>query len=50
MYGKVAARWEVAAATDIALALLGDDTPRVRAVAVRLLGVTGEAGHADGIR
>ena len=50
MCAKVAARWEVAAAADACLVLVDDDTPRVRAAAVRVLGVTGEAEHADGIR
>jgi len=50
MCAKVAARWEVAAAADACLVLVGDDTPRVRVAAVRVLGVTGEAEHADGIR
>ena len=50
MCAKVAARWDVVAAADACLVLIGDDTPRVRAAAVRVLGVTGEAEHADGIR
>jgi hypothetical protein len=51
MCAKVAARWEVAAAADACLALVeDDDVPRVRAAAVRVLGVTGETEHADGIR
>ena len=47
---KVAAKWEVAAAADASQVLVGDDVPRVRAAAVRVLGVTGEGEHADGIR
>ena len=50
MCAKVAALSEVAAAADASLALVDDDTPRVRAAAGRVLGVTGEAEHADGIR
>jgi HEAT repeat protein len=50
MCAKVAARWEVVAAADACLVLVDDDTPRVRAAAVRVLGVTGEVEHADGIR
>ena len=50
MCAKVAARWEVAAAADACLVLVDDDTPRVRAAAVRVLGVAGEIEHADGIR
>lgn len=50
MCAKVAARWEVAAAADSCLELLDDDTPRVRAAAVRVLGITGEAEHAEGVR
>ena len=50
MCAKVAARWEVAAAADPCLALLDDDTPRVRAAAVRVLGITGESEHAEGVR
>ncbi len=49
MCAKVAARWEVAAAADQCLVLLDDDTPRVRAAAVRVLGITGEAEHAEGV-
>lgn len=50
MCAKVAARWEIAAAADPCLVLVEDDIPRVRAAAVRVLGVTGEAEHASGIR
>ena len=50
MCAKVAARWELAEAADASLALVEDDTPRVRAAAVRVLGVAGEAEHAGGIR
>ncbi len=50
MCAKVSARWELAAAADACLPLLDDDTPRVRAAAVRVLGVTGEAEHAAGVR
>lgn len=50
MCAKVAARWEVAAAADRCLALLDDDTPRVRTAALRALGMTGEAEHAEGVR
>lgn len=51
MCAKVAARWEVAAAADTCLTLVEvDDIPRVRAAAVRVLGITGETEHADGIR
>lgn len=50
MCAKVSARWEVAAAADVALVLVEDEVPRVRAASVRLLGVTGEAEHADGVR
>jgi hypothetical protein len=50
MCAKVAARWEVATAADPCLLLLDDDTPRVRAAAVRVLGITGEAEHAEGVR
>lgn len=50
MCAKVAARWEVAAAADACLGLVEDDIPRVRAAALRVLGVTGEAEHAEGVR
>lgn len=50
MCAKVAARWEVAAAADPCLGLVDDETPRVRAAALRVLGVTGEAEHAEGVR
>lgn len=50
MCAKVAARWEVAAAAEPCLGLVDDDIPRVRAAALRVLGVTGEAEHAEGVR
>lgn len=50
MCAKVCARWEVGAAADPCLGLVDDETPRVRAAAVRVLGATGEAEHAAGIR
>lgn len=46
---KVAARWEVGPAAGRCLDLLGDETPRVRAAAVRVLGAVGEAEHSDSI-
>ena len=47
---KVAARWEVEQAATPCLGLVGDEVSRVRAAAVRVLGVVGEGEHADGIR
>ena len=50
MCAKVAARWEVAGAADVALVLVDDAVPRVRAAAVRVLGVAGEGEHVVGVR
>ena len=50
MCAKVCARWEVGAAADTCAALVEDDVPRVRAAAVRVLGVAGEAEHVDPVR
>ncbi len=50
MCAKVCARWEVGPAADACARLVADEVPRVRAAAVRVLGVTGEAEHADAIR
>jgi len=47
---KVAARWEVSAAADRCADLATDEVPRVRAAAVRVLGTTGEAEHAEAVR
>ncbi|MGO4597794.1 HEAT repeat domain-containing protein [Terrabacter sp. 2RAF25] len=47
MCAKVAARWEVGDAGEACARLVaGDDTPRVRAAAARVLGAVGEAEHA----
>lgn len=47
MCAKVSAKWEVAEAADACADLVRhDETPRVRAAAARVLGVTGEAEHA----
>ena len=50
MCAKAAARWEVGAAAEACVALASDEVPRVRAAAVRALGVTGEAEHAEAVR
>ncbi len=47
---QVAARWEVEPAAGPCLDLVTDETPRVRAAAVRVLGAVGETEHAEGIR
>ena len=47
---KVCARWEVAQAVASAVTMLADDRARVRAAAVRLLGVVGEHEHLDVVR
>jgi HEAT repeat protein len=47
MSAKVVRRREVGEAADAAAPLVADDVPRVRAAAVRALGVVGEAEHAD---
>lgn len=47
MCAKVCVRWEVAAAADPALELVDDEVPRVRAVALRVLGALGEAEHVE---
>jgi HEAT repeat protein len=47
---KVVARWEVGEASDAVALLVTDDVPRVRAAAVRAIGVVGEAEHAAGVR
>ena len=50
MCAKVCARWEVGAAADACAALVDDEVPRVRAAAVRVLGVAGEGEHVDPVR
>ncbi len=50
MCAKVCARWEVAPAADAVVALLGDEVPRVRVAALRVLGAVGEGEHAAVIR
>lgn len=50
MCAKVAARWEVGAAAEGCVPLVGDELARVRAAAVRVLGATGEAEHVDALR
>lgn len=47
---KVAARRELAEAADGAVPLAGHDLPRVRATALRLLGVTGDTEHVPVVR
>ena len=47
---KVCARWDVAPAVESAVPLLADERPRVRAAAVRVLGVVGEHEHLDVVR
>ncbi len=47
---KVAARRELAAAADGAVALAGHDLSRVRAVAVRTLGLVGDTEHVARVR
>lgn len=47
---KVAARRELADAADGAVPLTGHDLPRVRATAVRLLGVVGDTEHVPVVR
>ena len=47
---KVAARHEVAGTGDGAVALADHDLPRVRAQAMRALGVTGDTEHVDAVR
>lgn len=49
MCAKVAARWEVGEAADVAAALLEDETPRVRVAALRVLAVVGEHEHLEAI-
>lgn len=50
MSAKVVARWEVAAAADALEARVGDEVTRVRAAAVRALGLVGEGEHAAVVR
>lgn len=50
MCAKVSVRWEVGAAADTCDELASDEVTRVRAAALRVLGVAGEAEHADAIR
>ena len=50
MCAKVSARWEVGAAADACAALIDDEVPRVRAAAVRVLGVAGEGEHVGQVR
>ena len=50
MCAKVGARWEVGPVADACAVLVDDEIPRVRAAAIRVLGVTGEAEHADAVR
>lgn len=47
---KVAARRELAEAAEGALPLAGHDLPRVRANAVRLLGIVGDTDHVPVVR
>ena len=47
---KVAARREIAEAADAAVALAAHDLPRVRAVALRTLGLVGDTEHVDVVR
>ncbi|MEO7061967.1 MAG: HEAT repeat domain-containing protein [Lapillicoccus sp.] len=49
MCAKVAARWEVGEAADVAAALLEDETTRVRVAALRVLAVVGEHEHLEAI-
>lgn len=50
MCAKVCARWEVARAADACAGLVEDAVPRVRAAAVRVLGVAGEGEHVEPVR
>ena len=50
MVAKVVARWEVADAADDLVPLMRDEVTRVRAAAVRALGVVGEGEHAEVVR
>jgi HEAT repeat protein len=47
---KVAARHELAEAAEGTLPLAGHDLPRVRAHAVRLLGIVGDTDHVAVVR
>lgn len=47
MCAKVTARWEVGQAAESCALRVTDELPRVRAAAVRALGVVGEAEHAE---
>lgn len=50
MAAKVICRWELAEAADALTPLVTDAAPRVRAAAVRALGVVGEAEHATALQ
>ncbi len=50
MCAKVCARWQVAAAAGWCLRLLGDEVPRVRAGALRVLAAVGEGEHTGAVQ
>ncbi|GAA4070931.1 hypothetical protein GCM10022248_44150 [Nonomuraea soli] len=50
MCAKVARLRELGEAADVLAGLVGDEVPRVRAAALRALGVTGEGEHAPVVR
>lgn len=50
MAAKVVARWEVADAADDLVPLVRDEVTRVRAAAVRALGVVGEGEHSEVVK